>query len=212
MNQRFYFEQNLWDLFQKRQGTLLILCQPRLGEVQKPPKFGWHLLHAVCTTSVFYSIFQGSPIQPETKTMHCVCTHTMMLQLWALCQKKTLKECISIPMAQVEGLLPLTPHPVPPSCWKVDKKGWDVFVIRIVSCLCHIRIVGCLRLCGLWVVYRRGGGCPPPLLLASVLGRGDRPNLNPTHLPPSTLNPQNHKSKSNEIGSDHPRYNKMIRS
>ena len=126
--------------------------------------------------------------------------------------KKTFKECISIPMAQVEGLLPLTPHPVPPSCWKVDKKGWDVFVIRIVSCLCHIRIVGCLRLCGLWVVYRRGGGCPPPLLLASVLGRGDRPNLNPTHLPPSTLNPQNHKSKSNEIGWHHPRYNKMIRS
>ena len=88
MSHRFYFEQNLWDLFQKRQGTLLILGQPRLGEVQKPPKFGWHLLHAVCTTSVFYSFFQGSPIQPETKTMHCLCTHTMMLQLWALCQQK----------------------------------------------------------------------------------------------------------------------------
>ena len=128
--------------------------------------------------------------------------------------KKTFKECISIPMAQVEGLLPLTPHPVPPSCWKVDKKGWDVFVISIVGCLWLS--FGCLLVVfatyGLWVVYRRGGGCPPPLLLASVLGRGDRPNLNPTHLPPSTLNPQNHKSKSNEIGSDHPRYNKMIRS
>ena len=58
-------------------------------------------------------------------------------------------------MAQVEGLLPLTPHPVPPSCWKVDKKGWDVFVISIVGCLWLS--FGCLLVVfatyGLWVVF-----------------------------------------------------------
>ena len=163
---------------------------------------------------LYFTQFFKVPLFNLKQRQCIVFVHIQWCCSYEHCVKKTFKECISIPMAQVEGLLPLTPHPVPPSCWKVDKKGWDVFVISIVGCLWLS--FGCLLVVfatyGLWVVYRRGGGCPPPLLLASVLGRGDRPNLNPTHLPPSTLNPQNHKSKSNEIGSDHPRYNKMIRS
>ena len=206
MSHRFYFEQNLWDLFQKRQGTLLILCQPRLGEVQKPPKFGWHLLHAVCTTSVFYSIFQGSPIQPETKTMHCLCTvytYNDAAAMSIVSTKKTFKECISIPMAQVEGLLPLTPHPVPPSCWKVDKKGWDVFVIRIVSCLCHIRIVGCVST-GWWLP-----ASAPPRLRAWARGSAQpKPNPSPS-LNPQSAKPQKQKQR-NRVGSSQVQQNDPV--